>query len=335
MKDKRKVDTTLNAGGGDSKAHKIPKKAGGESDAQETPTNTLVADITSVPGATSSRGASRKNRVYVFREFIHQTYGAYLKQAGGTVVLDVAGGKGDLSWLLRNVDGLDSIVVDPRVTKSQHIVRSIQYLREQPEEAKERAIPNRLTYQPLATLLPHLEGREKFDSPRHLRLLVDEDLVAAIRDHKTNREDMSRWENYWTRATQRAAEAQPLGYKEETTLDGESSTIQEASEALQTILSTKLVLGFHPDQATDPSMDLAILLGVPYCIVPCCVFPREFPHRQLVDGSRVRNYLELIQYLQNRYNPKMDKLPFHFTETSKNLVLYSLPSEVASSSKDG
>jgi hypothetical protein len=340
MKDKRKNDPNLNddaSGTSTSKAHKIPK-TGKESsssvlsNAKETPAGFSASLVTTSvpPVAPSIRGASRKNRVYVFREFIHQTYGSYLKE--GSVVLDTAGGKGDLSWLLRNMDGLDSVVVDPRVTKSQHILRSIQYLREHPEQAKERAIPNRLTYQPLAALLPLLGGREKFDSPRHLRLLVDEDLVAAIRYYKKNQEDMDRWEEYWKRATKKAVDAQPLGYKEETAMDDETSTIENALEGLRTILSTKLVLGFHPDQATDPALDLALLLGVPYCIVPCCVFPREFPHRKLVDGSRVRNYSELVHYLQEKYKPKKDKLPFHFTETSKNLVLYSLPGDFLTSS---
>ena len=101
------------------------------------------------------RGQSRKNRVYVFRQWLLQTYGSYLSRlqqeeehehrhinaenaapipslppplphegarpsSGSTrsssnrrrpLILDVAGGKGDLSWLLNNVDGFESIVV--------------------------------------------------------------------------------------------------------------------------------------------------------------------------------------------------------------------------------
>ena len=274
----------------------------------------------------SVRAGSRKNRVYVFREFLHRTYGDYLK-APGAVILDVAGGKGDLSWVLCNVDRLNSVVIDPRVTQSKHILRSIQYLREHPEEAKERAIPGLLTYQPLAAIIPGLEGRgENFEPPQHLRLLVNDDLVTAVQEYQ-NHKCTSRWVGFWTKATQRALETHTLGYKED---PGPCSgrIIEDSFMALQTILSAKLVVGFHPDQATDPAIELALALQIPYCIVPCCVYPREFPHRRTLEGDRVRDYSGLVQYLKAKYNPNEDILPFFFTETAKNLVLYSLPKEM-------
>jgi hypothetical protein len=71
----------------------------------------------------STRAFSRKNRVHVMRTFLLETYhGRFLNK--GDIVLDVAGGKGDLSWLFKNIDGLDSIVVDPRVMSTHsHILR--------------------------------------------------------------------------------------------------------------------------------------------------------------------------------------------------------------------
>jgi hypothetical protein len=307
---------------------------------------------------TSIRAASRKNRVYVFRDFLLQKYDLH----EGDVVLDVAGGKGDLSWLLRNVDGIDSVVVDPRIVKNYHIVKSIRYLREHPEAVQERSVPNRPTYQPLAALLPKLDGThvDAFDSPRHLRMLVNEDLVTAIRCYLKNQQkdpnnftkNRSAWETYWETAIEKAKEAQPLGYREEVP-EGESSPTTAsgaASAALHTILSTKLVVGFHPDQATDACMELARALGVPYCIVPCCVFPKEFPNRRLADGTtRIRSYSQLIAYLQlcgendkdHRYSfvQRIERLPFHFTETAKNLALYTtttaMPSSSSSSSSSG
>jgi len=41
-----------------------------------------------------------------------------------------------------------------------------------------------------------------------------------------------------------------------------------------------LIVGLHPDGATDPIVDTAIRLGKPFCVVPCCVFPRTFPLRR-------------------------------------------------------
>lgn len=75
--------------------------------------------------ARSTRASSRKNRVDVFRDFLWKTYGT-LTGTGcntcllrkGAVILDVAGGKGDLSWLLMNADDVTSVVVDPRTLAS-------------------------------------------------------------------------------------------------------------------------------------------------------------------------------------------------------------------------
>ena len=94
-----------------------------------------------LPRATTSstRALSRKNRVFIFREFLIETYGDYLSQGSSTTttaatVLDVAGGKGDLSWLLCNVDDINSVVADPRVTKQIHLLRSVDYLRQHPDQ---------------------------------------------------------------------------------------------------------------------------------------------------------------------------------------------------------
>jgi len=96
---------------------------------------------------------------------------------------------------------------------------------------------------------------------------------------------------------------------------------------LKVILRIKLVVGFHPDQGTDYCVELAEILGVPFCIVPCCVFPSEFPNRQLSSGERVRTYSQLIEYLKLKSpEAKTAFLNFHFTETAKNLVLYTCPS---------
>ena len=43
------------------------------------------------------------------------------------------------------------------------------------------------------------------------------------------------------------------------------------AEQLQTC---SLVLGLHPDQATDSIVDFAMHFGKPFAVVPCCVFPR-------------------------------------------------------------
>eukprot|EP00775_Hariotina_reticulata_P005195 gene5195-5433_t len=57
------------------------------------------------------------------------------------------------------------------------------------------------------------------------------------------------------------------------------------------------------DQATEAILQYAVSKGKPFAIVPCCVFPRLFPHRQLAAeghqaAQRVETYSQLVQYLQ-------------------------------------
>lgn len=270
---------------------------------------------------TSTRASSRKNRVYVFREFILEQYGDFLKK--GDVILDGAGGKGDLSWLLKNADGFESVIVDPRLSQSNHMMRSLSYLRSNPSVAQERCIPGLPTYQPLAALLPQLPSEDAVEKPLHLRLLVDKHLVKAVEAYKKN-QSMESWIEYWEDATKRATFVNTLGYEEEASEDRIEKQICVASEALSLILRTRLVAGFHPDQATEALMDLATVLNVPFAIVPCCVFPSEFPDRKQSDGSRVKSYSQLMVYLKAKFlHTAEGELDFFFTETAKNRVLYS------------
>ena len=273
------------------------------------------------PSDGSMRAFSRKNRVHVFRKFLIDTYGSHLEK--GSTVLDVAGGKGDLSWLLMNVDRLNSVVVDPRVTKQIHIVRSVDYLRRNPEEARLRSVPGLPTFQPLATLIPRLEGISEFVKPRHLRMLVDQALVGAVEEYLSTK-STSDWMEYWSKASAMALGSQTLGYAE--CRSTSVNQIIDGVAALDTILRTRLIIGFHPDQATEAAIDLAILLNVPFCVVPCCVFPSEFPERRNPDGTRLRTYQQLIDYLsQKALDIRHADLDFHFSETAKSRVLYTLP----------
>jgi len=269
------------------------------------------------------------------REFLLETYPDIFADPT-SIILDVAGGKGDLSWLLCNVSppAMNSvIVVDPRIPKHSHLLKSIQYLRHHPEQARERAVPNQPSHQPLAGLLAHLRP-EPFHEPQHLRLLVNDELVQAVRHYQmtttttatTNHHGdvtaTADWTLYYEQAMQQACEKKnALGYRED---DGESR-IMSAENALSVLLQTRLIVGFHPDQATEACIDLALLLHIPYCIVPCCVFPSEFPHRRhTLHGRVVKTHAELVEYLLEHKGADMKRavLKFHETNTARNVVLY-------------
>lgn len=258
--------------------------------------------------------------MHVLREFLLITFPTIISRSGRSTILDVAGGKGDLSWLLLNVDQMESVVVDPRVTTNhQHLLRSLAYLKEHPKDCIERAIPHRPTHQPLARLVQHLQ--EPYQRPKHLRLLVNNGLIEALRAYLDSKDELQ-WAAYWRLALEEARQSQPLGYFENEIES--SATIVDPQEGLTALLDTTLVVGFHPDQATEACIDLALLLGISYCVVPCCVFPSDFPDRLTPEGTRVRTYDEFVAYLRTKDPLHMKKavLGFHETVTARSIVLY-------------
>lgn len=87
----------------------------------------------------------------------------------------------------------------------------------------------------------------------------------------------------------------------------------------------RAIVALHPDEATDSIVDLAISHRIPFCIVPCCVFNRLFPHRRNpVTGEPVNTYDDLLAYLAAKH-PSITrcKLPFE----GKNVLLWSSFSE--------
>ena len=48
----------------------------------------------------------------------------------------------------------------------------------------------------------------------------------------------------------------------------------------------EIIIGMHPDQATEVIVDMALKYRKPFALVPCCVFAHENPHRRLKDKPR-------------------------------------------------
>ena len=101
-------------------------------------TTAAAATATAAASPLAVQFVPRRDRVNCLRDFILEYYSlAYLRSGP---VLDVAGGKGDLSWLLRNADGIDAVVVDPRVTDHTKLTRTAQWYADHPDAAREQAL---------------------------------------------------------------------------------------------------------------------------------------------------------------------------------------------------
>ncbi|TDH68945.1 hypothetical protein CCR75_000967 [Bremia lactucae] len=94
------------------------------------------------------------------------------------------------------------------------------------------------------------------------------------------------------------------------------------TENLYLVEHASLLLGMHPDEATDSIFDVAITFQKPFAVVPCCVFGQNFPNRRLADGSKVLSYENLIEYLISKH-PDIEKA--YLPMDGKNLVLFRRP----------
>lgn len=78
----------------------------------------------------------------------------------------------------------------------------------------------------------------------------------------------------------------------------------------------------HPDQATEPIVDVATVLKKPWAVVPCCVFPTLFPDRKLKNGNSVTVTSEFCDYLQE----KVPEAQTHYLAIQgRNKVIYTNP----------
>lgn len=110
-------------------------------------------------------------------------------------------------------------------------------------------------------------------------------------------------------------------------LYGDGSSDYLSKDAADMIRDCSIIIGMHPDQATEAIIDTSNRLGVPFALLPCCVMPSLFPwRRQKSSGDPVRSYQAFCQYLldkapdkkQNPYH--VDILPFH----GRHKIIYSL-----------
>ena len=83
--------------------------------------------------------------------------------------------------------------------------------------------------------------------------------------------------------------------------------------------SVKLVVGLHPDEATEPIVTTALALDRPFAVIPCCVFAASFPKRRLKDGTSPSSYEQFIEYLKEKdLRIQEERLSF----LGKNAVLF-------------
>lgn len=286
----------------------------------------------------------RRDRIHVLREFMLETF-EFLKcgcknnnnnnSKDSVVVLDVAGGRGDLSFVLVNADNhfVNAVIVDPRLPEHDKIATTCTWYAQHPVQAAEQAAAGQA--------LPRLNLQPPFKAPRHLRLFFEEALLQVWLQQQEQDRAFEAFEAYWNDTRRRIQKLEtkfPSHWqtitKAKTTLALPPNTVNDSKEAWNLLNNASLVVGFHSDQATDACIDFALQRHLPFCVVPCCVFTATFPHRKTIHGRPVSTYQDYVQYLRNKHaRMRMTTLPFastasgHGAGLARNTVLYMLPQD--------
>lgn len=214
----------------------------------------------------------RSARAKIFREWLVKTFGAERLREGSGVV-DVAGGKGYLSFQLQCTGhDIPTTLIEPRLAKLN------KKQKKQLKKQKKPAFRQICTWFEPGLWTPTDEG------------------------------------NGGGEETAAASPQQPATVAEVERL---------APAAARAILrDCSAVVGLHSDQATEPIVDFALAHNKCFAVVPCCVFPEQFPDRRTKDGRLVVVTDDFIRYLMER-DPRIQLA--YLEMEGRNKVVYMLP----------
>lgn len=208
-------------------------------------------------------------RAFIFCRWLVDTFGQeYLNSGSG--VLDVAGGKGEISLFLKHMFGIHSTVVEPNVRRDK------SYQRRNLMDVIQR----------------QLDIEAGGDGNIHRRWSSVQSTSSSENQQEEDKEVDRVKER---RRIKKEQEAQFVVPRLCTLLDDQFAVDQK-----DVFESASILIGMHPDQATEPIVTMALKHNKPFAVVPCCVFAHENPDRRLIDGGEVNTTLDFIQYLTEK-----------------------------------
>eukprot|EP00577_Skeletonema_sp_RCC1716_P020419 CAMPEP_0113414586 /NCGR_PEP_ID=MMETSP0013_2-20120614/24098_1 /TAXON_ID=2843 ORGANISM="Skeletonema costatum, Strain 1716" /NCGR_SAMPLE_ID=MMETSP0013_2 /ASSEMBLY_ACC=CAM_ASM_000158 /LENGTH=305 /DNA_ID=CAMNT_0000301457 /DNA_START=94 /DNA_END=1011 /DNA_ORIENTATION=- /assembly_acc=CAM_ASM_000158 len=196
-------------------------------------------------------------------------------------VLDIAGGKGELSARLALCHSLRVVMIDPRPAD----VASVYLNSVVPK------LPKKWQHS-LEERLKHTPSFVEDELDKRFSQLVTYFSVASDDDICSDDGD-----------------------------DVDDCKVLFEDEAVEkAVRNASLIIGLHADGATEAIVDAALRYNKPFVIVPCCVFPTLFRHRFIYvdddDGNEkkkvaVRTHEQFCQYLLDRDDRfRQEVLPF-------------------------
>ena len=249
---------------------------------------------------------SNKNRASIFAAWAKQTFNLrHFFQ-----VLDVAGGgHGALSFDLYFKHLIKSIIIDPRFTVLEP--KQLQYLK---HSSNQTTSQNNFVY----TNDNIIDSKNEIEN---IKINIEDNNIINSNTNvennivEENKEDHSVNEDFKIQTIV----SQYPGYRQICGLF--NSEFIESPVGSKVWANSTLILGLHPDQATEDIVDFAIKDKKAFAVIPCCVFPKLYPKR-FHNGKHVKSYLEFCNYLQAKHDD-IQRTTLSFT--GRNIVLYWIP----------
>lgn len=307
---------------------------------------TADAPSTTRRGARKCRTRAGRQKVKIFVRFLCRVFTPEQRAR----VVDVAGGNGKLSFELLNAgEGASAVtVVDPRKMRGRRLaerftrrfklrdvceVRAPTHARVywtrhmwdlEDEGAWENAVgasrnaavATRWSTSGLVVGNGKLAAYEDGDKSRRIKVTSEGVSMATVVGVGDGADDDG--ESIGGEGSEDDDEEEDDDFVEELSFEATLDAIRRV------VNDSTLVVALHPDQATDAALDFALERKLPFAIVPCCVYAKEFGKRRLADGSRVTSPEQLVEYLHQRAasfgaDARVETLPF----PGKNVVVYS------------
>lgn len=281
-------------------------------------------------GSYQRRKIYNEGKAAALRRWLVCVFGEHYMRSGSGV-LDVAGGKGELAFELMNLNGVPCTVVDPRPLQLRRYQRKLQF-----------GYYHRNDALALLNSRPRPDSDEQYETPRHIRTFFEVEVPVAARassrfvfpamlaDDSGEQfcVEISRASRIsWTEKGLTHEDAEAVCVEDEDDpAEGDAAGLPGdclgLAEAREIVGRASMVVGMHPDQATEHIVDFCLLNRVPFAVVPCCVYSREFPRRRHpTTGDAVREYGDFIEYLLGK-SAEVRVVEMDFE--GKNILLYYL-----------
>eukprot|EP00798_Chlamydomonas_sp_ICE-L_P016064 gene16064-22202_t len=220
-------------------------------------------------------GAAAKGlRAIVLAAWIVETFGKDFLNSGSGVV-DVAGGQGALTYELQAVHGVRCTLVEPRPFKLNRF--QVKQMKKRADEAAAARAGD---------MAQHQVEPGSLDTA-----LVEEEFQLLLFGNDSGYDEVEQGEQPENSAANGGSKgassrvSRPEDAFSQVMDHFEPKLWEEGGPHFELLRSCSMVVGLHPDQATEPILKFALEFKKSFVIAPCCVFPRLFPHRRIKPGT--------------------------------------------------